>query len=415
MYMRNWSTMTAVPAKHTLHSGIFHPVLREWQSPNIEITVNNLMYPIFVSDEENAKDPINSMPGVYRYGINQLEKMLQPLVAKGLQSVLLFGVSQHLEKDEIGSNADSTRNPVVQAVPLLREKFPNLVIACDVCLCAYTNHGHCGILNNDGSINNASSIQRIADVAVSYAKAGAQIVAPSDMMDGRISAIKHGLAVAGFSNKVAVLSYAVKFASGLYGPFRDASQSAPKFGDRKCYQLPPGSNGLAARAAARDVAEGADMLMVKPGLPYLDVVRHTKDAHPEYPIFVYQVSGEYAMLYHGARNDRYGYTPFQHIRSQWAKVNAITNPKPNISFPATTTSEDRQSCERAPPILIDVMRKCLQHDPKARPTVSQLLQVQYVPTMPNTAQTSVPSNIPANVLVKIKHALNEDEWRLLVQ
>ncbi|XP_070515809.1 endoplasmic reticulum chaperone BiP isoform X3 [Cardiocondyla obscurior] len=294
--------MTAVPAKHTLHSGIFHPVLREWQSPNVEITVNNLMYPIFVSDEQNAKDPINSMPGVCRYGINQLEKLLQPLVAKGLQSILLFGVSQHLEKDEIGSNADSANNPVIRAIPLLREKFPNLLIACDVCLCAYTDHGHCGILNNDGSINNPSSIQRIAEVAVSYAKTGAHIVAPSDMMDGRVSAIKQGLAAAGLSNKVAVLSYAVKFASGLYGPFRDASQSAPKFGDRKCYQLPPGSNGLAARAAARDVHEGADMLMVKPGLPYLDVVRHTKDAHPEYPIFVYQVSGEYAMLYHGAQN-----------------------------------------------------------------------------------------------------------------
>ncbi|XP_018370604.1 PREDICTED: delta-aminolevulinic acid dehydratase [Trachymyrmex cornetzi] len=294
--------MTAVLAKHTLHSGIFHPVLREWQSPNVEITVNNLMYPIFISDAENAKEPINSMPGVYRYGINQLEKMLQPLVAKGLKSVLLFGVTQYLEKDEIGSNADSARNPVIQALPLLREKFPNLLIACDVCLCPYTNHGHCGILNSDGSINNANSIQRIAEVAVSYAKAGAQIVAPSDMLDGRIGAIKLGLAAAGFSNKVAVLSYAVKFASGLYGPFRDASQSAPKFGDRKCYQLPPGSNGLAARAAARDVNEGADMLMVKPGLPYLDVMRQTKDAHPEYPLFVYQVSGEYAMLHHGAQN-----------------------------------------------------------------------------------------------------------------
>lgn len=293
---------TTISAKHTLHSGIFHPVLRQWQSPNVEITANNLMYPIFVSDEKNAKDAINSMPGVYRYGINQLEKMLQPLVAKGLQAVLLFGVSQYLEKDEIGSNADSTKNPIIQAVFLLRRKFPDLLIACDVCLCAYTSHGHCGILNDDGSINNTYSIQRIAEVAVSYAKAGAQIVAPSDMMDGRISAIKQALATAGYLNKVAVLSYAVKFASGLYGPFRDASQSAPKFGDRKCYQLPPGSNGLAARAAARDVDEGADMLMVKPGLPYLDVVRQTKDAHPEYPIFVYQVSGEYAMLHHGAQN-----------------------------------------------------------------------------------------------------------------
>ncbi|KAG5326495.1 BIP protein, partial [Acromyrmex heyeri] len=264
--------MTAVLAKHILHSGIFHPVLREWQSPNIEITVNNLMYPIFVSI----------------YMCKYIDMLIQ--------------IGWILSTDEIGSNADSARNPVIQALPLLREKFPNLLIACDVCLCPYTNHGHCGILNSDGSINNANSIQRIAEVAVSYAKAGAQIVAPSDMMDGRISAIKQGLAAAGFSNKVAVLSYAVKFASGLYGPFRDASQSAPKFGDRKCYQLPPGSNGLAARAAARDVNEGADMLMVKPGLPYLDVMRHTKDAHPEYPLFVYQVSGEYAMLYHGAQN-----------------------------------------------------------------------------------------------------------------
>ncbi|KOX79366.1 Delta-aminolevulinic acid dehydratase [Melipona quadrifasciata] len=273
--------MVEVEAKHILHSGIFHPVLRQWQSPNVEITVNALMYPIFISDEQNAKEPIASMPGVYRYGINHLESMLKPLVSKGLQSILLFGVSKHLEKDHIGSNADSAQNPIIQAVPLIRKWFSNLLIACDVCLCAYTVHGHCGILNEDGR---------------------AQIVAPSDMMDGRISAIKKKLATAGLMNKVAVLSYAVKFASGFYGPFRDASQSAPKFGDRKCYQLPPGSNGLAARAAARDVSEGADMLIVKPGLPYLDVVRHTKDAHPEYPMFVYQVSGEYAMLYHGAQN-----------------------------------------------------------------------------------------------------------------
>ncbi|KAK2579570.1 hypothetical protein KPH14_010866, partial [Odynerus spinipes] len=294
--------MTEVPAKHTLHSGIFHPVLRLWQSPNVEITVNNLMYPIFVSDNENDKEPIGSMPGVYRYGIDRLYEMLQPLISKGLQSILLFGVSMHLRKDDVASNADSEENPIIKAVPLIRRWFPNLLIACDICLCPYTIHGHCGILNNDGTINNDASIKRIAEVAVAYAKAGAQIVAPSDMMDGRVGAIKKQLVKVGLANKVAVLSYAVKFASGFYGPFRDASQSAPKFGDRKSYQLPPGSNGLAARAAARDVAEGADMLMVKPGLPYLDVVRYTKDAHPAYPMFVYQVSGEYAMLYHGAKN-----------------------------------------------------------------------------------------------------------------
>ncbi|XP_015179269.1 PREDICTED: heat shock 70 kDa protein cognate 3 isoform X2 [Polistes dominula] len=294
--------MSEVNPKHMLHSGIFHPVLRLWQSPNVEMTVNNLMYPIFVSDNKNDKEPIESMPGVHRYGINRLHEDLQPLISKGLKSILLFGVSKHLVKDRIGSNADSRENPIVQVVPLIRKWFPNLVVACDVCLCPYTIHGHCGILNHDGTIDNSASIKRISEIAVAYAKAGAHIVAPSDMMDGRVGAIKQQLVAAGLSNKVAVLSYAVKFASGFYGPFRDASQSAPKFGNRKCYQLPPGSNGLAARAAARDIAEGADMIMVKPGLPYLDVIRHTKDAHPEYPMFVYQVSGEYAMLYHGAQN-----------------------------------------------------------------------------------------------------------------
>lgn len=294
--------MTEVNPKHILHSGIFHPVLRQWQSPNVEITVNNLMYPMFVSDSKHDKEPINSMPGVYRYGIDQLYETLQPLISKGLQSILLFGVSKHLIKDQFGSNADSEENPIIQALPLLRKWFPHLLIACDICLCPYTIHGHCGILNDDGTIDNDASIKRISEIAVAYAKAGAQIVAPSDMMDGRVGAIKKQLVKIGLVNKVTILSYAAKFASGFYGPFRDASQSAPKFGDRKSYQLPPGSNGLAARAAARDVAEGADMLIVKPGLPYLDIVRHTKDAHPEYPLFVYQVSGEYAMLYHGAKN-----------------------------------------------------------------------------------------------------------------
>lgn len=294
--------MTDVAAKHTLHSGIFHPVLRVWQSPNVEITVNNLMYPIFISDNKDDKELIHSMPGVYRYGIDRLYETLKPLISKGLQSILLFGVAKHLKKDHVGSNADSEENPIIRAVPLIRQWFPNLLIACDVCLCPYTIHGHCGILNDDGTINNDASIKRISEIAVAYAKAGAQIVAPSDMMDGRVGAIKKHLVKVGLANKVAVLSYAVKFASGFYGPFRDASQSVPKFGDRKSYQLPPGSNGLATRAAARDVEEGADMLVVKPGLSYLDIVRRTKDTHPEYPIFVYQVSGEYAMLYHGAQN-----------------------------------------------------------------------------------------------------------------
>lgn len=288
-------------AKHILHSGYFHPVMRKWQSMNCEIGPHNLMYPVFIVDDPDAVQPVVSMPGVSRYGVNRLKEALEPLVKKGLKSVLLFGVAESLQKDPIGSNADSKVNPVIVALPLLRKWFPELVIACDVCLCPYTSHGHCGLLLPSGAINNEASIKRIGEVSLAYARAGAHIVAPSDMMDGRIAAIKKALASAGLSNTVSVLSYAAKFASGFYGPFRDAAKSAPSSGDRKCYQLPPGSKGLAARAALRDVNEGADMLMVKPGLAYLDIVRQTKDAHPEHPLFIYQVSGEFAMIAHAAK------------------------------------------------------------------------------------------------------------------
>ncbi|KAG8265423.1 Endoplasmic reticulum chaperone BiP [Homalodisca vitripennis] len=200
-------------------------------------------------DVEDAKVEIDSMPGVYRYGVNRIVPELKPLVDKGLKSVLLFGVITGLSKDAIGISADSQNNPVVQAVPLLRSAFPDLIIACDVCLCAYTTHGHCEILRDDGSINNELSIQRIAEVAVSYAKAGCHVVAPSDMMDGRVLAIKNGLRKVHLDSTVSLLSYSIKYASAFYGPFRDAAKSCPAFGDRKAYQLPIGSAGLAARAA----------------------------------------------------------------------------------------------------------------------------------------------------------------------
>ncbi|CAG2060349.1 unnamed protein product [Timema podura] len=268
------------------------------------------------SDAQDAVE-MKSMPGVFEYSVHNLRDNLTPLINKGLKLVLLFGISNHLDKNDVGSNADSQQNPVIKVLPKLRTWFPKLIIAtdahqcelfltrciivCQVCLCPYTEHGHCGILGPDGVIDNPASIERIAQIALAYAKAGAHIIAPSDMMDGRISAIKGALQGAGLGNKTAVLSYSAKFASGFYGPFRDVTKSAPRFGDRKCYQLPPGSKGLAARATARDVAEGCDMLMVKPGLAYLDIVKQTKDAHPEYPLFVYQVSGEYAMMYHAAK------------------------------------------------------------------------------------------------------------------
>lgn len=288
------------PSNHLLHNGYSHPLMREWQCNNTSIEAKHLMYPIFVVDIPDAVQDIASLPGVARLGINKLEDHLTPLVKNGMKSILVFGVPTQMAKDDKGSGADSPDTPVILAVKKIRSLFPDLLVACDVCLCAYTSHGHCGILNDDGTINNTASIERLAEVALSYALAGCQIVAPSDMMDGRVGAIKTALANANVGSRVSVLSYAVKFASHFYGPFRDAAQSSPTFGDRRCYQLPSGSRGLALRSASRDVEEGADMLMVKPGLAYLDIVRQTKDQFPQFPLFIYQVSGEYAMLIHGA-------------------------------------------------------------------------------------------------------------------
>ncbi|XP_038638160.1 delta-aminolevulinic acid dehydratase [Scyliorhinus canicula] len=284
-----------------LHSGYSHPLLRAWQSCASTFNANNLIYPIFVTDDINAIEPIVSLPGQARYGVNKLEEMLKPLVDEGLGCVLIFGVPAKLPKDERGSGADSEDNPAILAIKKLRKTFPTLLIACDVCLCPYTSHGHCGILREDETVNVEASCQRLMEVALAYAKAGCHIVAPSDMMDGRVRSIKQALIANELGNKVALLSYSAKFASCFYGPFRDAAQSKPAFGDRRCYQLPPGARGLAIRAVDRDVREGADMLMVKPGMPYLDLVREVKNKHPSHPLAIYHVSGEFAMLWHGAQ------------------------------------------------------------------------------------------------------------------
>ncbi|XP_060585759.1 delta-aminolevulinic acid dehydratase-like [Ruditapes philippinarum] len=284
-----------------LHSGYHHPVLRSWQATNTTITAENLIYPIFITDDDDAIQEIASMPGQARYGINKLREALKPLVEKGLKTVLIFGVPEKIQKDNNGTAADLPNTPTMMAIQMLRQWFPDLLIAADVCLCPYTCHGHCGILYEDGTLNNEASIARLAEISVSYAKAGCQIIAPSDMMDGRIGAIKKALAETGYGSKVSVMSYSAKFASSFYGPFRDAAKSAPSFGDRRCYQLPPGSSGLAERAVDRDVQEGADILMVKPGLAYLDIVKSIKTKYPTHPMAIYQVSGEYAMLYHGAK------------------------------------------------------------------------------------------------------------------
>ncbi|XP_044296021.1 delta-aminolevulinic acid dehydratase isoform X1 [Varanus komodoensis] len=296
-------------AESLLHSGYFHPVLRSWQASAAALSATHLVYPIFVTDNPDAVEPIASLPGQARYGVHKLEEMLRPLVTDGLKCVLLFGVPSNAVKDEHGSTADAKDTPVIQAIKTIHGSFPELLIACDVCLCPYTSHGHCGILREDGTLQNEASCRRLAEVAVAYAKAGCHIVAPSDMMDGRICAIKEALISHDMGNKVSVMSYSAKFASCFYGPFRDAALSKPAFGDRRCYQLPPASRGLALRAVDRDVREGTDILMVKPGMPYLDLVREVKSKHPNHPLAVYHVSGEFAMLWHGAQAGAFDLKP----------------------------------------------------------------------------------------------------------
>jgi len=288
---------------HRLHSGYGHPLLREWQD-EAPLLVSQLVYPLFISDRENSLVEIKSLPENYQVSLDKLEEFVAPLVKKGLRSVLLFGVLTKTDvkvKDAIGSYASNDSGLVQEGIRLLRKTFPELLVIVDVCLCEYTDHGHCGVLTSDNLIDNEASIKRIAEVATSYAKAGAQVVAPSDMMDGRIEAIKKMLHQNGLLEKVAVMSYASKFASCFYGPFRDAAQSAPTFGDRKKYQLPPVGKGLAIRAAKRDEEEGADIIMVKPAGPYLDIIREVREmVHT--PVACYHVSGEYAMLWHAAAN-----------------------------------------------------------------------------------------------------------------
>lgn len=261
-----------------------------------------LIYPLFITDNVDEESPIPSLPGQFRRGINRLVPFLTPLVNKGLRSVILFGVPlAPTAKDALGTAADDPKGPVIQAIRLIREKFPDMYIVTDVCLCEYTSHGHCGILRDDGSLNNALSVDRISDVALAYAKAGAHCVAPSDMNDGRVRAIKLKLIEAGLAHQVLLMSYSAKFSGCLYGPFREAAGSCPSFGDRKCYQLPPGGRGLARRAIHRDIAEGADIIMVKPASSYLDIISDAKSIGKDMPVAAYQVSGEFAMIHAGAK------------------------------------------------------------------------------------------------------------------
>lgn len=287
-------------ASNFLSAGYGNPLLRDWHVANTRLNARDLIYPIFVLDEDGKKNAIDSMPGQFQWSVDRLHELLDPLVTLGLKSVLLFGVvTNDAKKSTLADYALDQESPVVRATKKIRQDWPDLYVICDVCICQYTWHGHCGILKQDGTIDNQASIDLLGAIALVYAKAGAHMVAPSDMMDCRIAAIKAALKKEGLERQVPVMAYSAKFASAMYGPFRDIAHSMPQFGDRKDYQLPTGSSCLALRALKRDESEGADFLMVKPGGSYLDIIKIAKQ-ETLLPISVYQVSGEYAEMMAGA-------------------------------------------------------------------------------------------------------------------
>jgi porphobilinogen synthase len=265
-----------------------------------ELRPADLIQGYFVVDtpDANFEKPIPSMPGQSQFSVEKLVARVGVAMDKGLRAALLFGLPE--KKDPVGSGAYAEDGIVQKAVMRLKEAYPTLVVVTDVCLCEYTSHGHCGLLDDHGEVLNDPSVELLVKTAVSHARAGADIIAPSDMMDGRVGAIRAALDETGFSH-IPIMSYAVKYASAFYGPFREAADSAPAFGDRRGYQMDPANVREALREASADLAEGADMLMVKPAMPYLDVLRLIRDNF-DTPIAAYQVSGEYAMLMAAIQN-----------------------------------------------------------------------------------------------------------------
>lgn len=266
------------------------------------LSPKDFIYPLFVRHGKGLRDEIASMPGQYQWSVDQLAAQAETIAELGIPAVILFGIPD--EKDPVGLENFAPNGIIQKAIDAIKQAVPELVVVSDVCLCEYTDHGHCGLLNvgaerrdalPEGYVLNDPTLDVLSEVAVSHAQAGADIVAPSGMMDGMVAAIRTALDGAGFEH-LPILSYAVKYASSFYGPFRDAAQGAPKFGDRKSHQMDPANSQEALREADLDVSEGADMLMVKPALPYLDIIRGVKDAYPELPCAAYNVSGEYAML-----------------------------------------------------------------------------------------------------------------------
>ena len=262
-----------------------------------DLSASHLVQPLFVVAGEGVNEEVPSMPGVRRFSISELLNEAEEVLEAGIRAALLFGVPA--EKDETASGAYDDEGIVQLAVRALKEAHPDLVLITDVCLCEYTSHGHCGFVR-DGEVDNDITVELLAKTAISHAQAGADAVAPSDMMDGRVGAIRHQLDEEGHPG-VPIVAYSAKYASPLYGPFRDAAESTPEFGDRRGYQMDPANAAEAVREAKLDLEEGADMLMVKPALPYLDVIRRVKEETGA-PLAAYQVSGEYSMLKAAAPN-----------------------------------------------------------------------------------------------------------------
>ncbi len=261
------------------------------------LTPDLFVLPLFVCEGEGVRREVPSMPGVFNLSVDETVREVEAARSEGIRSVLLFGLPDH--KDDIGSAAYDPEAPVQSAVRAIKRALPDILVVTDVCLCEYTDHGHCGVVI-DGEIANDPSVEQLVRAAVSHAAAGADVVAPSDMMDGRVGAIRKALDERGFEQTV-IMSYAAKYYSAFYGPFRDAAGSAPRFGDRKTHQMDPANSREALREVAQDIEEGADIVMVKPALPYLDVIARVKDTFG-YPTAAYHVSGEYSMLKAAVQN-----------------------------------------------------------------------------------------------------------------
>jgi len=255
------------------------------------LSVSDFIYPMFVIYGDNVRNPVSSMPGVFQLSVDNLVTDVKEVVNLDIPAIILFGIPE--TKDELGTSAYDENGVVQQAIQEIKSAYPDLLVITDVCLCEYTDHGHCGPIK-DGQVENDRTLELIATSALSHARAGADIVAPSGMMDGQVSAIRIALDSEGFQH-IPIIAYSAKYASGFYGPFRDAAESAPKHGDRRGYQMDPSNSDEALREISLDIQEGADIVMVKPALPYLDIIRRVKDEF-KFPVAAYNVSGEYAMV-----------------------------------------------------------------------------------------------------------------------